>query len=358
MLVGIIYLGQIELCPFVDKYIKVLDKEGTPYEIIHWDRSGEPRAEDAPNVHTFTMARKRYANPVLKGWSLFKFRQFAVKILKEKKYDKLVVLTTITGMLLYPMLTRHYRRKFVLDYRDASFERFSLFQTLLSKLVEASNFTSISSLGFLNILPESGKYVVTHNFKYDDVASRNRTLTKKTSGPIHISYIGVLREAQYLKRLIDTFGNDFRFDLYIHGGGDDKDMLERYAQQFQNVVVTGPYQESEKRRLIENADILCYNYPCSFLNDNALANKFYDSIIFKRPLFANIDTYSGMLVEQHGLGIALHDGANQVADRIYTYYKTFDQDAFCQSAERVLKEAVQTDMEYLETLEQFLEESR
>lgn len=70
---------------------------------------------------------------------------FVKKVIKKQKYEKLIVLTTLTGMFLYHLLTRKYNQEFILDYRDASYEFLNLYKFILGKLVDNSTFTCISS---------------------------------------------------------------------------------------------------------------------------------------------------------------------------------------------------------------------
>ncbi len=352
LLVGIIYLGEISLCPFAKKYIDILDINGIKYEIIQWDRSGV-RKEDNDSAHTFHCFRERYTNPVKKIISLLRFGRFALRIIKTKKYDKLVVLTTMTGILLYPILIKKYRNKYIFDYRDASYEYNKLFKSMVKRIAMNANFVCISSKGFLNILDKDIDYYITHNFKFSDLPLKNTSYTKKINEKINISYIGILRETQYLKKLVTAFGNNKKINFYIHGAGDNEAEFQSDCCKYNNVFYTGRYNEEEKIRFINQADILCYNYPCSFLNNNALANKFYDGIIFKRPMYANRDTFSGRLIEENNLGICLPDNETEIAEKIYEYYISFEAGKFCENAERILQEAIYEEELYMEKVREF-----
>lgn len=352
-LVGIVYLGEISLSPFAKKYIDILDKKGIKHEIIQWDRSGD-RKEEKDNIHTFYCFRERYTNPVKKIISLLQFRRFALEIIKIKKYDRLVVLTTMTGILLYHILIKKYTNKYIFDYRDASYEYNKLFKSMVKRIAMNANFVCISSKGFLNILDRDMDYCITHNFKFSDLPLKNTSYTKKINEKVNISYIGILRETQYLKKLVTVFGNNEKFNFYIHGAGDKEAEFHDYCSKYKNVFYTGRYNEEEKIRFINQADILCYNYPCSFLNNNALANKFYDGIIFKKPMYANRDTFSGRLIEENNLGICLSDNETEIAEKIYEYYVSFEADKFCENADRILREVICEEELYVEKVRRFL----
>ena len=81
-MIGIIYAGQIELSPFVKKYIEIMNRENIPYEIVHWNRSGIKMPDDDKN---FTLYQKveRYGRISGKILPFISFRRFAKKIIKE-----------------------------------------------------------------------------------------------------------------------------------------------------------------------------------------------------------------------------------------------------------------------------------
>ena len=151
-MVGIVFLGEIHLCPFVDKYTDSLIKNHIDYEIISWDRSGYQN-ESTEHHHVFRKNSKKMVNPFFKVKDFLLFAKFAKRIIREKQYDKLVILTTLTGMLLYPMLTGRYKKKFIFDYRDVSYEFLPIYRHFLKRIVDSSAFTCISSLGFKKHLP-------------------------------------------------------------------------------------------------------------------------------------------------------------------------------------------------------------
>lgn len=353
---GIVFCGDIKLCPFAQKYIDILKERDIRYEIINWDRTGQAKKMHEGNVYTFRMQRKRYANPFVKLISFISFRNFAIKIIRRKKYDKLIILTTGTGILLYRTLLKKYRHKFIFDYRDSSHENLTWFKKMVGKLAKASHFTCISSKGFKQILPKDMEYIIAHNFKYDDLQNVKTSYEKNKKGPINISYIGVLRQVEYLKSLIDKFGNDKRFNMYIHGGGDRDAEIITYASKYDNVFCTGKYDERQKQGLIESADILCYNYPAMFKTKYALANKFYDGLIYKKPFYANIDSFSGKLIHENNLGICLHDAEDNITDKIYNYYMNFREERFCADAQLMLKNVVDEDKVYIKKIEKFVED--
>lgn len=356
-MVGIIFLNDINVCPYLDKYVDALNRLNEEYEIIIWDRRyKEGKKYKYPCRHIYKKQAKESVRPYFKLKDFHDYFNYVKKIIKQEKYDKLIVLSTLSGIYLYSTLKKYYRDKFIFDYRDASYEFIEWYKKRVRNIVDISAFTCISSPGFKNIIGDDESYVISHNFKYNDLINRPMSAAKNKNPPIRIGYIGILRNSLYMKTLINIFKNDERFILKIHGGGENFEELSEYAKEYNNIVLTGYFNEKVKEELISNIDILCYNYPNSFINDNALANKYYDAVIFKKPLLGNSATFSGRLVAENNLGISLVYSDEMYKDKLYEYYKDFDSSAFSQNAENMLNRILEEDGLYISEIEKFIKQ--
>ncbi len=351
-MIGIIYIEQIELAPFAKKYTAVMDEENIPYEIVHWNRSGVKSENDDVN-YTFSLPLDRYMSLLKKLIPFMKFRRFVKRIAKEKKYDKLIVLTTQTAVVL-PDILHKYKGRYFFDYRDTSYEYLKPYRAFINRIILNSKYTAVSSPGFREYLTDKKELITAHNFQTAYYNQRTEKCEKRSEGPIIMGYIGHLREYEYLKKIVDGFGKDKRFEFHIHGLGDCVDDLREYVKQYDNVKVFGAYKEKDKMNIIDTLDMICYNYPKSFVNYPAVANKFYDGMIRKKPMFGNLDTFSGKLVSENGLGISLHENEENFTDKIYDYYRTFDENAFAANCEKFLSQAIADDKFYVEKIREFV----
>ena len=355
-MVGIIYVGNINRCPYLKHYTDCLDRIGLDYEIIYWNRSSKKdngNLEKNKVVHVFEYPSKEQRPPYTKLIDFYKFGKFARKIIKEKNYEKLVVLTTMTGILLLKELCGKYKKKYIFDYRDASYEYIKPFYMLLSRIIDNSAFTCISSRGFLKILPNNKKYIMAHNISSFEV-SEQYDISRKDK--YVVGYIGGLRSSNYMKMLVDIFANDKRFDFIVHGGGDNYNEMVCYSDHFDNVKFTGFYDEKNKEQLIKEIDIICYNYPESFNNNIALANKYYDALVHRKPLLGNINTYSGKLIENNGIGISLDFKDHEYKTKLYNYLNNFDYIEFNKKCDVLLKEIMKEHNIYINKIEEFFTE--
>ena len=354
-MVGIIMIGEIQLAPFSKKYIKIMEEKNVPYEIIHWNRYGTVYEDDI-NYRTHYERIDRYVSLFSKVKPFLHFRKFVKKIIKEQKYDKLIVLTTQTAVVLFDVvLSRKYKNKYFFDYRDTSYEYFSFYRRFINKIILNSYATCISSPGFKQYLTNKKELIIAHNFqdKYYNERVLKCALSQK-EGKIVIGYIGYLREYEYLKRFLDIFGSDERFEFHIHGGGDCEDKLRQDARKYNNIFVHGTYKEEEKMDIVKSFDMICYNYPYSFVNYPAVANKFYDSMICKKPMFGNIRTFSGELIEKYGLGISLDENDTEITKKIYNYFETFDREEFEKNCEDFLLNVINDDKKYIDKINEFI----
>lgn len=352
-MIGIIYCGQIELSPFVKKYIAALERENITYEIVHWNRSGTKMPDDDKN-RTFSAQVDRYGSLWGKALPYLQFRRFAKQMIKKRNYEKLIILTTQTAFMIPDLLFGKYKNRYFFDYRDTSYEYIKPYKKLVDKIIKKSSFTAVSSPGFKKYLTDEKELIVAHNFQYEYYDNRAARCVKSESEKIVIGYIGYLREYDYLIKLAEKIGADTRFELHIHGSGDCLSALSDFAEAYPNISVYGAYDEKDKMKIVDTFDMICYNYPKSFVNYPAVANKFYDGLIRKKPMFGNSDTFSGELIAQNGLGISLPETEENVTDKIYEYYNTFDEKEFEENCEKVLKKVIDEDAYYTEKIEEFV----
>ena len=165
-MVGIICVGQIELSPFAKKYISVFERQNVRYDIIHWDRRGGER-NDADNVFTFREQLDRYASNFKKLLPFLRFSRFVNKLVREKKYDRLVILTTQTALLMLGTLFFKYKGRYFFDYRDTSYEYIKPYSYVINKIADRSMGMCISSPGFREYIKTNKNMYILLTLKYN-----------------------------------------------------------------------------------------------------------------------------------------------------------------------------------------------
>ncbi|CCV65104.1 Putative sugar transferase, fragment [Paracholeplasma brassicae] len=101
--------------------------------------------------------------------------------------------------------------------------------------------------------------------------------------------------------------------------------------------MTGKYDNEQKEKLIISSDIINSYYPGKDpVNHYALSNKFYDAIIYKKPLWANPDVYLGQIALENGIGLNVRLSDN-LAEELYTAYMGIDKMKFEANCDSLLK---------------------
>lgn len=359
-MVGILFLLDIEYAPYMNRYRDILKRCNVEYEIITWNRLASVKDE---KVISYFNPAKLGDSKFHKAVDFYKYGQFLKRKLKEKKYDKLIVLTTLTGMLCFKTLIKDYPGKYIFDIRDYSYENLAIYRYCEKKLINHSAYTVISSEGFKEFLPKNEKYVLCHNFIPGEVQSARDYISCKKffslpEGKIVISFIGAVRFFSIDSKVADIFGNDNRFELRFHGYGISYEQLKNYIQEkgYNNIFVTGRYDRSEKNALMDNVSLINGYYDDkNIANRLSMSNKYYDTLIYKIPFWGNPDCFVGKKTIGNGIGIEAKLDEN-VKEHIISIFSNFDYEEFANNCELELRNIIQEDNGFIGAVEKFIYE--
>ncbi len=349
MKVLLLGFGKIAYMPYINFYLDTLCEKDVCFELIYWDRDGKPDAEVPQSI---SKAYKFEAHleeqlPFKSKLKYFaKYRKFALNVLKHNTYDRIIVLHTTPGLTLLDYLTRKYKGRYLLDFRDVSYEYIPVYRKLVGTLSKNSAVTFVSSNAFRKFLPTEKNVFTIHNYLED---SLNHKMIRKQNvrerEVIRVSYWGLVRQVDVNKKIMDALGNDHRFELHYYGrmqqAGRD---MEQYAQgrKYSNVYFHGAYMPADRYEFAEKTDLIHNVYDCGHTTGNAMGNKYYDGIIFGIPQICTEGSHMGDVITKRQVGIAISLESNKIADDIWTYYQNINWDVFdakCKNAlEIVLKE--------------------
>src|SRR5699024_9521129 len=108
-------------------------------------------------------------------------------------------------------------------------EKNPLIYFFIKKIVENSDFTTISSEGYKKFLPPNN-YVTIHSLNNKILKdAKPRKQLKNKDKPINICFIGYVRFFDIDKKLIDILGNDPRYVIQFFGEGSQH--LKEYAEK-------------------------------------------------------------------------------------------------------------------------------
>ena len=353
-MIALVFCGDLKYCPYISRYIERLDKAEVDYKVFFWNRSKFDLNLSDHYVY-FDQVSDLNSGKVQKMFDFVRFRNWLIHELKSNKCDKVVALSTLTGVFLGSFLYQK-KGKYIFDIRDYSYEHIFPFYRIEKRVIENSAFTAISSAGFKAFLPQHD-YIIAHNFNRNDIVEGAKFA--KTDGKVNFVWNGVVRYFEFQKAYLDALKNDPRFEIVFHGDGPELDLYKEYCLNngFENITFTGSYNNAEKASLLKNAQILnnCYGYTQGAGNKlkYAISNRFYDGMIYHIPQLVEPDGYKPEWANAAGIGVSFapNDG---FADKLFHYYKSIDAEKFDQACERELQRVIREDDKYISMIDDFI----
>lgn len=345
----IVGFTKLSYMPYLNFYLEAL--EGTQIEIhvVTWRRDTEKDIELQNKniiVHEFAQNQKDEVPRLSKIYNFIKYRFFVTRLLSNGHYDRIIVLHTLPAVLISDRLIHSYNRRFILDYRDYTYENYASFKSLIGKLVESSYATFVSSDAFRAALPKLEKIYTSHNLLVDSLAHRNvRSSKGRNQKPIRIAFWGFIRHEKVNKEIIRKLGGDERFELHYYGREQQTAWnLKAFSKDngFSNVFFHGAYFPQDRYKFASETDIIHNIYENDAGMQKAMANKYYDGIVFRIPQLCMADSYMGNRVTNEKVGLAVNPYSNDFTEEIINYYSHIQWDEFesaCdQATDRVASE--------------------
>lgn len=325
------------MAPYVEIFCKMLDTHGVSYDLISWDR--DSLLEKRGIVYNYPAPNTRCK--IGKMIDYYKFSCFAKKVIKHNDYDKLIVFGAAIAVFMYEFLNKYYKNRFWFDYRDLTIEQ--QFMRRFKKVCDISSYISISSPGFEKVFPAKYDFLLSHNFDIDEVreAIINKIPANISKNKIAVSTIGGISHYQANVQVIDALKNDDNFQLRFIGKGPSAEPLEQYcaANGIENVEFKGFYQKNDESQFYQQTDIVNIYLQKIPIQSTPMANRFYKSLIFRKPMIVTRCSTQGDYVEKYGLGLALED-CSDLASQIKNYLSVLDQDAFVERCNLLLAKFV------------------
>lgn len=324
-------LNNLYLTPYISKYIDLID---TQFDVIYWNRHNLNEDIMAENNYSLNYPIEDNASKASKLYGYLKFRGFAYDVLKRNNYDHVVLLQTSAGVLLMSLLLNKYRRRYILDIRDYTFEKNIIFYKMLEQLVCYSSLNVISSKGYKEFLPPHD-YVSVHNdVKINESLIEGFSEKSRRSDVINISYIGLIRFYEQNKKVILKFKNDHRFQINFIG--KNAKLLENFCieNKINNVNLVDQFPPEMTLNYYKQTDIINNLYGNnSPLLEYALSNKLYYASKLRIPILVCKDTYMEEISLKYGFGYLFDIQDPMACDKLYNYYKSIDWSVFSKGCE-------------------------
>lgn len=309
----------------ISHYTNFLEAYNIKYDIIYVDKYDEKEITNANHQYAYIISSSRSDSKLKKIIKYFGFRRFAKNIIKQNKYDFIIVWNSFTASLFPLYLAIKKRKKYCINIRDYFYENNMLFYSLINLIIKNASFTTISSKGFLSFLPKHN-YIMLHSLNSELlIDTYPRKELRNNVYPIRISFIGNIRFYERNFEIINQLGNDDRFILQYFGKGAD--IIEEYAadKKIYNVVCLNGFEPTETIKLLNKTDIInnLYGYGEVAL-DTAISIRLYYGAYLKIPILVFSETHMAEVAESIGIGIRIDHIDDKLGDYIYNKYYALD----------------------------------
>lgn len=353
MKVALIIPGSIWYAPYVRNYTRILDELEVDYSIISWNREGDDKQEGIQyNVRC-------EAGHGSAGFSAYKgYLKFIKYTIKEQGFNRIIVFGPQMTCLLSTFLLRHFRGRYMIDYRDLSIEQKFGFKQLFGVMLKYSCANVISSPGFKGCLPKR-YYYISHNF--DERAVIEALENNSTDNGFNIEKyidvltIGAIRDYSSNIKVAKALANQEGFTLrFIGRGKGTVEKLQTFCDEVKakNISFVGGYDKSEESGYVKSTTFMNIFYPRIITHDTALSNRFYNSLIYRKPMIVTKNTIQGDYAEKFNVGIAITD-CNDLVKELKEFVKQ-DYTEYCKRCDCLLKEFLKDQTEFVETVKKFV----
>ena len=333
--------AKLKYMPYAQFYLQHIDASRHEVHMLYWNRDGKPEETAGyqnVHLHEFTLNQCDEASKFSKIGAFVRYKKFAETLLSEGNFDFVIALHTMPAVLTANTLTKQYRNRYIFDYRDVTYEKFSLFRRRIHKIVLASKATFVSSDAFRKYLPNCDKIYTSHNLALDALTHKKQFKKQESGNPLRIAFWGYIRHFSVNKAIVEKVADDSRFELHYYGKEEETALkLKKTATDIgaANVFFHGEYSPEQRYSFAENTDIIHNIY----YDENmmlAMPNKYYDGLLFQIPQVCMPDSFMGNTAKKAGVGTVLDPRCPDFLDNLWTYYQNIDSIAFSENCDREL----------------------
>lgn len=333
--IAIILWGNIWYCPFINIYIKVLEEQNVSFDLISWNRDGN----DEKKGIQYQEKQDLTVNGWKKLFSFYRYSRFINNQVKKNKYEKLIVFNPQAAIFLLPMLLKRFKNNYIFDFRDLSIEQSPIFKIPFRSVLKYSYVNVISSPGFKQFLPKDFEYMLSHNFDIDVVKDSilNPRKFEAHKNKINVLTIGGIRDYDSNIQVIDALSNNEAYNMKFVGRGPSAEDLQRYAcdKDVHNISFVGYYPKTDEHNYIKDSTFMNIFYPRKKSHDTALSNRFYSSLIFRKPMITTINTIQGDYCLNYSLGIAV-DNCKDLSNNLISFLNDIKPSEYEENCNKLL----------------------
>jgi hypothetical protein len=333
MKVALILASNTCYTPHLYHYKRILQEKKIDFDIIIWNKDNSVENECISYNNFFNLKKSKLFR--VRGY--LEYTKFVIEVLRQKKYERVVVFTVFLGVLLYPFLYKKLKKAYIFDIRDYS-PILNFIPRIINPIIKNSFATTISSPGFTKWLPQSKDYLLSHNYQFNDKFLAATDDIKKES-KYTILTIGFLRDFEANKRIINSFKNNNKFVLKFVGRGIAYEPLKKFVTEnnIENVIFTGGYDKKDEKDFLKEASIMNIFLDDDINSRTLMTNRLYLSVANKIPILVNKNSTQGEYANKYKLGVAI-EKKEAISEIVLSYLDKLDKNKFLKGRDSFLVE--------------------
>ena len=361
MKILLIGFAKIKYMPYLNFYLESIDRDKHDVHLLYWNRDlteEDLSGYENVNMHEFRCYQEDNVSRRSKIVGFIKYCQYAKKVIKKNDFDFAIILHSFPGVLLHRIWIKRFKNKYIFDYRDSTYERYSFYKRIIAKLIANSKGTFTSSDGFRVFFPkeEQHRIYTSHNILTDSLS--HREYEKTACDKIRIAFWGFMREEETNKQVISSVARDKRFELHFYGREQQiATNLRLFAEGLcaDNVFFHGAYTAKDRYEFVKNTDII-HNVYRSHNAMLAMGNKYYDGAIFRIPQLCMRDSFMGKAASEGGIGFECDPFDEGFTDNVLSYFTELDRESFNSNCDAELDRLMEQYASGTEFLKQIFEQ--
>ena len=116
--VAILSCVNIKHMSLITLYTDILNRERIPFDVIYMDKYGEDEVIECNNKYRFVNKIDRNLPRFIKKIRYYMFKPWACKVMRQNKYDFIIVWNDLAIFLFANFLSKHFKGKYCLNVRD------------------------------------------------------------------------------------------------------------------------------------------------------------------------------------------------------------------------------------------------
>lgn len=356
-MIGVVCFWDRLATPYLKKYEDFFKDRAIDYQVIFWNRT----SDIVQNTGHYIYINQYCAGSKLKKIGVFlKWRKQVLKILSKNKYDKLIILSTVPGVLLYNYLKKNYKGRYLFDIRDYTMELNPIFSYIVTNLVQSSAITTISSKGYYKWLKPSDKIIPNHNITCDEIeiGTKQYFINER----LNFTFVGNVRLDLQTRMVLTKLKNSKRYNSGFIGrivpGCDIFQLCKN--ENIDNVYFSGSFEVTQKPIIYENIDLINAVYAnapsgkIGYGDSTPLPNRIYDCVCFKVPIVCCKGIYLEEIVKEFNLGFAIDAFTDNIEDEFNKYVSRFNREEFLHGCKLFLDMVKNEEVDFINKLDSFL----